>query len=171
MYFSINRVYIYFILGFLISYKSIGQEVYRPIRISDDIQFDGRLDEDIWKQVTPLTDFMQTTPTPGAPPTEKTEVRMVYNNFYLYVGFRCYDSFPTQLVRFLMNRDFELGKDDGISVQLDTYNDKSNAILFVSNSLNGRFDSEVTNNGNSMNNDYNNFWDVVLQDSLREKMN
>lgn len=167
MYFSINRVYIYFILGFLISYKSIGQEVYRPIRISDDIQFDGRLDEDIWKQVTPLTDFMQTTPTPGAPPTEKTEVRMVYNNFYLYVGFRCYDSFPTQLVRFLMNRDFELGKDDGISVQLDTYNDKSNAILFVSNSLNGRFDSEVTNNGNSMNNDYNNFWDVISKiDSL-----
>lgn len=167
MYFSINRVYIYIILGFLISYKSIGQEVYRPIRISDDIQFDGRLDEDIWKQVTPLTDFMQTTPTPGAPPTEKTEVRMVYNNFYLYVGFRCYDSFPTQLVRFLMNRDFELGKDDGISVQLDTYNDKSNAVLFVSNSLNGRFDSEVTNNGNSMNNDYNNFWDVISKiDSL-----
>ncbi len=167
MYFSINRVYIYIILGILISYKSIGQEVYRPIRISDDIQFDGRLDEDIWKQVTPLTDFMQTTPTPGAPPTEKTEVRMVYNNFYLYVGFRCYDSFPTQLVRFLMNRDFELGKDDGISVQLDTYNDKSNAILFVSNSLNGRFDSEVTNNGNSMNNDYNNFWDVISKiDSL-----
>lgn len=167
MYFSINRVFIYIILGFLISYKSIGQEVYRPIRISDDIQFDGRLDEDIWKQVTPLTDFMQTTPTPGAPPTEKTEVRMVYNNFYLYVGFRCYDSFPTQLVRFLMNRDFELGKDDGISVQLDTYNDKSNAILFVSNSLNGRFDSEVTNNGNSMNNDYNNFWDVISKiDSL-----
>ncbi|MCC7028268.1 MAG: carbohydrate binding family 9 domain-containing protein [Saprospiraceae bacterium] len=151
----------------MISYKSIGQEVYRPIRISDDIQFDGRLDEDIWKQVTPLTDFMQTTPTPGAPPTEKTEVRMVYNNFYLYVGFRCYDSFPTQLVRFLMNRDFELGKDDGISVQLDTYNDKSNAVLFVSNSLNGRFDSEVTNNGNSMNNDYNNFWDVISKiDSL-----
>lgn len=167
MYFSINRVYIFIILGFLISYKSIGQEVYRPIRISDDIQFDGRLDEDIWKQVTPLTDFMQTTPTPGAPPTEKTEVRMVYNNFYLYVGFRCYDSFPTQLVRFLMNRDFELGKDDGISVQLDTYNDKSNAVLFVSNSLNGRFDSEVTNNGNSMNNDYNNFWDVISKiDSL-----
>ncbi|MBK7244405.1 MAG: hypothetical protein IPH98_11170 [Saprospiraceae bacterium] len=52
---------------------------------------------------------------------------------------RYYDSFPTQLVRFLMNRDFELGKDDGlISVQLDTYNDKSNAILFVSNSLNGK---------------------------------
>lgn len=167
MYFSNNRVYIFIILGFLISYKSIGQEVYRPIRISDDIQFDGRLDEDIWKQVTPLTDFMQTTPTPGAPPTEKTEVRMVYNNFYLYVGFRCYDSFPSQLVRFLMNRDFELGKDDGISVQLDTYHDKSNAVLFVSNSLNGRFDSEVTNNGNSMNNDYNNFWDVISKiDSL-----
>lgn len=167
MYFSNNRVYIFIILGFLISYKSIGQEVYRPIRISDEIQFDGRLDEDIWKQVTPLTDFMQTTPTPGAPPTEKTEVRMVYNNFYLYVGFRCYDSFPSQLVRFLMNRDFELGKDDGISVQLDTYHDKSNAVLFVSNSLNGRFDSEVTNNGNSMNNDYNNFWDVISKiDSL-----
>lgn len=167
MYFSNNRVYIFIILGFIISYKSIGQEVYRPIRISDEIQFDGRLDEDIWKQVTPLTDFMQTTPTPGAPPTEKTEVRMVYNNFYLYVGFRCYDSFPSQLVRFLMNRDFELGKDDGISVQLDTYHDKSNAVLFVSNSLNGRFDSEVTNNGNSMNNDYNNFWDVISKiDSL-----
>lgn len=155
------KTIVFQLLGLLFISKALCQEVYRPIRIADDIHFDGRLDEDIWKEVTPLTDFMQTTPTPGAPPTEKTEVRMVYNNSYLYVGFRCYDSFPSKLVRFLMNRDFELGKDDGIAVQLDTYHDKSNAVLFVSNSLNGRFDSEVTNNGNSMNNDYNNFWDVI----------
>ncbi len=137
------------------------QTRYIPLRISDDIVFDGKLNDPCWQLALPMTDFVQTDPVPGAASTEKTDVRIVYNNDYLCVGFHCYDSMPSKIVKFLMDRDFSLGQDDGISVQLDTYNDKSTAVVFVTNPLSGRFDSEISNNGDNMNNDYNNFWDVI----------
>lgn len=134
---------------------------YQPQRIETDIKLDGKLTEPEWERATPLSDFMQTSPLPGASATERTEVKLLYNNSYLCVGFHCYDSAATKLVRFFMDRDFELGKDDGISVQLDTYNDKNTAVVFVTNTLSARFDSEISGNGDNMNDDYNNFWDVM----------
>ncbi len=150
---SILLVCIYFFAG--------AQKRYIPLRINSSITLDGHLNEDAWKQAVVLNDFMQTDPTPGAKPTEKTEVQMVYNNEYLFVAFHCYDSTPSKIVRLFMDRDFQLGKDDGISVQLDTYNDKSTAVVFITNTLSARFDSEISNNGDGMNDDYNNFWDAV----------
>ena len=137
------------------------QERYRPERINSDIKLDGKLSEPEWQLAKPLTDFMQSSPYPGAPATEKTEVRLLYNNSYLCVGFHCYDSSAAKLVRFFMDRDFSLGKDDAISVQLDTYNDKNTAVVFVTNTLSARFDSEISGNGSNMNDNYNNFWDAA----------
>lgn len=149
------------LLIFLFFFNSEAQEYYKPVRINEEIKLDGILSESIWMMAEPLSDFMQTDPYPGALPTERTEVRMLYNNDYLYVGFHCYDKEPDKIVRFLMDRDFELGKDDGISVQLDTYNDKNTSVLFITNTLSARFDSEVSSNGANTNDNYNNFWDAV----------
>ncbi len=155
------------LLIFLFFFNSEAQEYYKPVRINEEIKLDGILSESIWMLAEPLSDFMQTDPYPGALPTEKTEVRMLYNDDYLYVGFRCYDKEPDKIVRFLMDRDFELGKDDGISVQLDTYNDKNTSVLFITNTLCARFDSEVSSNGANSNINYNNFWDAVsVNDSI-----
>ncbi len=52
------------------------------------ISVDGRLDEAVWATVQPLTDFVQKEPTEGAPPTERTEVRVVYDDDGLFVGAR-----------------------------------------------------------------------------------
>ena len=140
------------------------QQHYKPFRIAGELMLDGALNEPEWKNAMPITDFIQVDPYPNALPTERTEVRMLYNDAYLYVGFHCYDKEPDKIVRFFMDRDFELGMDDGISVQLDTYNDKSTSVLFITNALSARFDSEVSNNGANTNNNYNNFWDVVSVD-------
>lgn len=137
------------------------QQRYKPFRITGELKLDGALNEPEWKSAMPITDFIQVDPYPGTLPSERTEVRMLYNDAYLYVGFHCYDKEPDKIVRFLMDRDFELGKDDGISVQLDTYNDKNTAVLFITNTLSARFDSEISSNGANSNNNYNNFWDAV----------
>jgi Domain of unknown function (DUF5916)/Carbohydrate family 9 binding domain-like len=147
---------------FLFFSDAVAQSYYQPVRILTAITLDGKLLESEWQLAVPLSDFMQTDPASGAAPTEKTEVRMLYNDEHLFVGFHCYDSTPSKIVRFFMDRDFELGQDDGISVQLDTYNDKSTAVMFITNSLGARFDSEVSNNGSNSNDDYNNFWDVAI---------
>ena len=160
MRFSYMTLTFYFVTHLFLNNVN-AQKYYQPVRISGEIKLDGRLNESDWQLALPLSDFMQTDPVAGAMPTEKTEVRMLYNDAYLYVGFHCFDNDPQKIVRFFMDRDFELGKDDGIAVQLDTYNDKSTAVVFVTNTLSARFDSEISRNGDNMNDDYNNFWDVV----------
>ena len=158
-----HRIKIHFICSLLILFfcNAIAQQRYKPFRITGELKLDGNLDEPEWKSSLPITDFIQVDPYPGALPTERTEVRILYNDSYLYVGFHCYDKEPDKIVRFFMDRDFELGKDDGISVQLDTYNDKNTSVLFITNTLSARFDSEVSSNGANSNNNYNNFWDAV----------
>ncbi len=149
-----------FVLNIL-AMASIAQSPYLPVRISGNIKLDGKLDESEWMLAAPVTEFIQEAPVAGAPPTERTEVRVLYNDEYLFVGFHCYDSEPDNIVRFFMDRDFSIGNDDGTSVELDTYNDKSTAVIFITNTLNGRFDTEVSNNGSNTNDDYNNFWDAA----------
>jgi hypothetical protein len=140
--------------------KAQQQQQYHPVRITSEITLDGKLDEREWQLASPLTNFMQIGPTEGADPTEITEARMLYDDNYLYVGFHSFDSDPLKIVRFFMDRDFSLGNDDGISVQLDTYNDKSNGVMFVTNTLSARFDAEVSGNGEGFNENYNTFWDA-----------
>ena len=57
---------------------------------SDSIRVDGRLDEGVWALATPVGDFVQKEPIEGAPPTDRTEVRFVYDDNALYVGARMY---------------------------------------------------------------------------------
>ena len=158
-----HRIKSHFICSLLILFfcNAIAQQRYKPFRITGELKLDGNLNEPEWKSSLPITDFIQVDPYPGALPTERTEVRILYNDSYLYFGFHCYDKEPDKIVRFFMDRDFELGKDDGISVQLDTYNDKNTSVLFITNALSARFDAEVSSNGANSNNNYNNFWDAV----------
>ena len=157
-----TRTKIFFILMllFFTIVKAQQQQQYQPIRITSEITLDGKLTEKEWQLASPLTDFMQIGPISGATPTEKTEARMLYDDNYLYVGIHSFDSDPPKIVRFFMDRDFSLGNDDGISVQLDTYNDKSNGVIFVTNTLSARFDAEVSSNGEGFNENYNTFWDA-----------
>jgi len=57
---------------------------------SDSIRVDGRLDEGVWDLATPVVDFVQKEPIEGAAPTDRTEIRFVYDDDALYVGARMY---------------------------------------------------------------------------------
>ena len=90
---------------------------------SEGIRVDGRLDEAIWRQAPPLTDFVQKEPVEGALPTERTEVRFVYDAKALYVGARMYTSGGAAAIQ------APLGRRDGgrlaeyVLVSLDTFLD------------------------------------------------
>ncbi len=149
---------IYFLL-YTISYAQ--QQPYKPLRIEEDILLDGKLMEVVWQQAEMESDFMQTDPNPGANSTDRTEVRIVYNNEYLYAGIRCFDSLPSKMTRLKLERDFSLGEDDGTGFIIDTYHDKISGINFVCNTLNARWDAQVSQDGNDLNDSYNTFWDAV----------
>ncbi|HXL54688.1 MAG TPA: DUF5916 domain-containing protein, partial [Chitinophagaceae bacterium] len=143
------------------------QQPYKPLRINEKIILDGKLNEPAWKEAAVEDDFMQYDPSAGAAPSEKSEVRIVYNDEYLFVALRAYDHEPSKLIANAMERDFELSNDDGFALVVDSYNDKSTGLAFITNLLNARFDREFSQNGANTNDAYNTFWNVASNiDSL-----
>jgi hypothetical protein len=78
-------------------------------------EIDGRLDEPVWSLATVIDDFRQVEPVEGAEPSERTEVRLLYDADFLYVAFRCYDREPQKIIATQMQRDRSLGPDDRIN--------------------------------------------------------
>ena len=63
--------------------------VYEVSRTSTPVQVDGKLDDAVWNKVAPLGDFRQNLD--GLASVAKTEARMLYDDDFLYVSFRCPD--------------------------------------------------------------------------------
>lgn len=143
---------------------------FNAARISDDEEndiiarqvpkIDGLLNEAIWQNAEAASEFFQREPNEGAPATEKTEVRVLYDKNYIYFGFRCYDSEPAKIVATEMRNDAQLENDDYIRVVVDTYLDRRNGFVFESNPLGARRDAKITDEGRNVNADWNIVWDV-----------
>ncbi len=101
------------------------------IRTSVGIDVDGRLDESIWLQATPITEFTQNDPDEGRPISEPTEVRFLYDDDAIYIGGWFYDSEPitTRLAR----RDAFVSDSDFFVVLFDSYHDHQTAYRFATN--------------------------------------
>lgn len=135
----------------------------RPTRIDDVVRVDGILNEDVWQQAAVWDELVQGFPIIGGRPSERTEIRMLYNDDFLYVGITAFDSVPARIIATGLERDVYYGSDDHLSITLDTYNDKRQGLLFSTNPLSARFDEEVLDNGNTFNAAYNTFWDVKVR--------
>ena len=156
-----TKIYSAILLMSLSQVTMAQQTPYHPLRISTNIDLDGKLAEAVWKKAEVETDFMQYDPSAGAKPSEVTEVRILYNNDYLFVGLRAYDPHPDSIIKYALQRDFQTGNDDGFAFVIDMYNDKSTGLAFISNTLDARWDAEVSADGVNLNDAYNTFWDVA----------
>ena len=105
------------------------------------VAIDGRLDESAWAAATPITEFIQQTPEEGKPATERTELRILYDEAALYIGARMHDKLGAQGVRAaLTRRDQVMNGDnsltsDHIAVVFDTFRDKNSRSWFELNPL------------------------------------
>jgi hypothetical protein len=98
-------------------------------RAPGEIEIDGRLDEPAWQGVPPTGDFRQLEPVEGALATERTELRIVFDDDALYVGARLYDSTAGGIVRRRSRRDVAADA-DGFSVFIDPNHDHLTAVEF-----------------------------------------
>ena len=71
-----------------------GRMTIRAIRLAEPLDIDGTLDERLYLDVPPLTDFVQVEPIEGAPATEQTEVWLAFDDDNVYISVRCLDSAP-----------------------------------------------------------------------------
>ena len=116
--------------------------VAHAVRTHDAIRLDGRLDEPAWATAPVTSTFTQIDPDEGQPASERTEVRVLYDDQALYVGARLYDRGP--IVGRLGRRDMDLGDSDWFGVMLDSYHDHRTAFGFDVNPAGVRRDEVKT---------------------------
>jgi hypothetical protein len=131
------------------------------VHLADPIRVDGRLDEETYRLVPPITDFIQTLPRESGEPTERTEAWVMFDATYVYVAARCWDSAPPgQWTVNEMRRDTsQLRQNDHFGVMFDTFHDRRNGYLFYANPLGARADSYMTDESNN-NSDWNPVWEA-----------
>jgi len=120
---------------------------YRVIgKLDQPITFDGIPDEAVWEQ---LETFPMITHAPvfGDPPSEKSLIRMGYDDHFVYVGGLLYVSDPSFIQAIGKKRDMNTMSSDFMLLSFDTYNDKENSLLFATNPLGLRWDADVSNDG------------------------
>jgi hypothetical protein len=140
------------------------------VTTAEPIRLDGILDETSWQQAPAATGFRQQEPDEGAPATERTEVRVIYDGTTLYVGVTAFDSDPDAVIARVLQRDrvmrgaefgrFNFTSDDGIAILFDTFHDHRNAMIFATNPNGAEFDALLTDEGNEVNVDWRAVWRV-----------
>jgi len=144
----------------------------QPVIISkftQPVTFDGIPDEEAWNAVIPFKMTMH-SPVFGKEPTEKTDVRMAYDDKFLYVGAMIYYEDPGMIRSASYKRDYQGVGGDWFGIFLDTYNDKENAVIFGTSPDGFRYDASIKNDAvlsypdqMPLNTDWNTFWDVLTK--------
>ncbi len=127
------------------------------------IRLDGRLEESAWQKAEPIGDLIQVIPREGDPPSEKTEVRVLFDGDALYFGIICFDQTPSEIVATQLTRDAELDVDDNIRIVLDPFFDQRNGFFFVVNPAGARADGQIANNAEHPNLDWDGIWNAAAQ--------
>ncbi|MEW6005741.1 MAG: DUF5916 domain-containing protein [Stygiobacter sp.] len=124
-------------------------------------KIDGYINEDVWKLAKPISDFLQQEPIAGNKPSYKTEVRILYDDYNLYLSVMCYDDEPEKIIAREMKWDGFISGDDNVKILFDTFNDNRSAYWFATNPLGAKDDALLTGfEMKDFNQDWNGVWDV-----------
>ena len=137
-------------------------------RIQDEFKFDGSVNDACWENIKPLQMVMH-TPTFGNQPSEKSEVMICYDNTYLYIGARMFDSNPANMLISSKKRDESEVSSEELMLIFDSFNDKENGLGFSTTPTGLRSDFTISKDAMGMeggpgegpfNMSWNTFWDV-----------
>ncbi len=120
----------------------------RAVRIdtSEAPKIDADLSDPVWAKAAIIDNFTQRSPNPYEPATERTVVRILYDENNLYISFYNYDSRPDQIVVRNMQRDGQVYTSDSVMVYLDPGRTRRNAYNFEIGASGGRTDQLELNN-------------------------
>ena len=152
-----------FFLALLVCSSLFSQErTIQALKINEAPRIDGNLDDAAWVNAPVAENFIQNFPTFGLTASQKTTVKIVYDNAAVYIGAYLYDK-PALIRKQITARDAEQQSDvDYFSVFFDTYKDHQNGFQFLVTSANVQSDARL---GPNFGGDFNNYgdktWDAV----------
>lgn len=133
-------------------------------KVSADIRLDGILDEAAWIQAAQFQLRMH-TPQNNVEASEPTTAYMMYDDRFVYFAGFMSDSDADHIQSPTKKRD-DLGlQNDWFGLFLDSFNDKENALGFMTTPAGLRTDYQIYNDaqgGFPINVDWNTFWDVEV---------
>src|SRR5436190_9706176 len=118
----------------------------RVVTADGSIHIDGKLDESVWAQARPAIQFYQTAPHEGEPATERTDVRVAFDDDAIYIAARLFDSDPAGVRGQLARRD-AFTEADQFEVAFDSYHDHNTSFVFGINPSGVKTDRVVGNDG------------------------
>ena len=127
------------------------------------IKVDGYLDEKSWSQAPHAADFIQFEPEKGSPASERTVVRVLFDDRFIYFGFWCYDSEPNKIAARMTKRDMDLRADDSVYVMMDTFHDQRTCYFVCTNLLGTQWDGRITENGRTTDPTWDGIWKSKAQ--------
>ena len=143
----------------VVTRDAVGRVTMTTRRLPGPIALDGRLDEAFYREVEPVSDFVQQEPFEGRPATEKTEVWVFFDEEAVYVAGRNWESDPSRRVMSDMQRDARnLYNNDHLGVMFDTFYDRRNGYYFYVNAQGGMVDGQIVNEAPS--NNWNGLWEA-----------
>ncbi|MFQ6113926.1 MAG: DUF5916 domain-containing protein [bacterium] len=154
------------LLGFFLASGisfAYAQNYYVLSRIGGTVTLNGLSDEPAWEGIEPLPVVMH-MPNFGGEPSERTEIFIAYDDDYLYVAGRLFDSQPSGIQAPSKKRDDLKLSNDWFGIIIDSFNDKENALGFFTTPSGLRLDLTVYNDAQGdfpVNVSWNTFWDVA----------
>jgi hypothetical protein len=138
-----------------------GRATVRAVRVSQPLRIDGTLDEALYRDVPSMSDFIQVEPQAGQAATELTETWVSFDDDYVYVSFRAWDSQIESLIATEMRRDSPNNwqGNDLVAFIFDTFYDRRNSFTFTMNPLSGRSDGTMVND-RQYSGDWNPVWET-----------
>ena len=107
------------------SFKDLTKRpVYKPVKITSPISFDGRIDKEEWKNAQVATNFIGSGTFEGEEAVLKTEARLMYDDKNIYVGFKAFVN-EKDLRYSITKRDNLDEKDDRVWINIDAFDDES----------------------------------------------
>jgi hypothetical protein len=152
------------------------------VRVKQGPRIDGSLSDPVWREAVPFTSFRMAEPQPNGQPTERTEVRILYDEANLYIGVFCLDGEPSRIAANSLAHDTgggggsmgygggyghmpEGASDDTVRVLIDPFQNKRTAYIFSVNPRGARSEGLITGGQSSLN--WDGIWDAearILKD-------
>ncbi len=139
------------------SVSDTSQIIAYATRVNQPLKIDGLLNEPEWQEAKVISNFIQRDPIEGKEATERTDVRILYDNDAIYIGARMHDASPDSILRNLARRDVDINADI-FYVFLDPYHDLRTGFYFGVNAAGTLYDGTLYND--SWND---NSWDGVWE--------
>jgi hypothetical protein len=111
------------------------------------VLIDGILDEQSWKQAEVARNFFMILPMDTSLANVKTEVRMMYDNKFIYLSAVCHDGMKGPYMVESLRRDFSFTKNDNFIFFLDTYGDETSGYTFGTNAAGAQWDGTMYQGG------------------------